>query len=61
MIYFDNAATTQIDPQVVSVIANSMEKDFANSETVYRLGLDTKRILEKAKEEIHGTPNQERI
>ena len=52
MIYFDNAATTQVDPQVVSVIADSMEKDFANSGTVYRLGLETKRKLEKAEEEI---------
>lgn len=52
MIYFDNAATTKVDPQVASVISDSMEKDFANSGTVYRLGLDTKRKLEKAEEEI---------
>ncbi len=52
MIYFDNAATTRIDPQVVSVIANSMEKDFANSGTVYRLGLEAKRKVENAEEEI---------
>ncbi len=52
MIYFDNAATTRIDPQVASVITDSMVKDFANSGTVYRLGLDVKRKLETAEEEI---------
>jgi cysteine desulfurase len=52
MIYFDNAATTKVDPQVVSVINDSMEKDFANSGTVYRLGLEAKRKLENAEEEI---------
>lgn len=52
MIYFDNAATTKVDSQVASVISNSMEKDFANSGTVYRLGLDAKRKLENAEEEI---------
>jgi len=52
MIYFDNAATTQVDSQVASIIAGSMEEDFANSGTVYRLGLDAKRKLENAEEEI---------
>ena len=52
MIYFDNAATTKVDPQVISVITDSMEKDFANSGTVYRLGLEAKRKLENAEEEL---------
>ncbi len=52
MIYFDNAATTRVDPQVTSVIASSMENDFANSGTVYRLGLEAKRKFENAAEEI---------
>ena len=52
MIYFDNAATTRVNPQVVSIISRSMETDFANSGTVYRLGLEMKRKLENAEEEI---------
>lgn len=48
MIYLDNAATTPMDPRVIEVVRNSMEKDFANSGTVYKIGLDARRNIEKA-------------
>ena len=48
MIYLDNAATTPMDPRVIEVVRNSMEKDFANSGTVYKIGLDARRSIEKA-------------
>lgn len=52
MIYLDNAATTPMDPHVIEVVKESMERDFANSGTVYQIGLDAKRNIEKAGEEI---------
>ena len=52
MIYLDNAATTKVDPLVAAVIAESMQNDFANSGAVYSLGLETKRKLKNAEEEI---------
>jgi cysteine desulfurase len=52
MIYLDNAATTPMDPQVIQCIEESMRRDFANSGAVYRLGLDAKRRIETASEEI---------
>ncbi|MFQ5451221.1 MAG: cysteine desulfurase family protein [Nitrospinaceae bacterium] len=54
MIYLDNAATTRMDPQVAEVVAESMQRDFANSGTVYRLGLDAKRRVEWAADRIAG-------
>ncbi len=52
MIYLDNAATTPMDPRVTETVEQSMRRDFANSGTVYRIGLDAKQRIEKAAEEI---------
>lgn len=52
MIYLDNAATTLMDPRVIDVMTESMRRDFANPGTVYRIGLDAKSRIEKAREEI---------
>lgn len=52
MIYLDNAATTPMDPEVIDVLTESMKRDFANSGTVYRLGLSAKQKIEEAEEII---------
>ncbi len=52
MIYLDNAATSPMDPEVVRVVQESMESDFANPGTPYKIGLDAKNKIESAKEEI---------
>ncbi|QPJ63027.1 MAG: cysteine desulfurase [Candidatus Nitronauta litoralis] len=49
MIYLDNAATTPMDPEVIEIMNRSMREDFANSGTVYSLGVETNRKLEKAR------------
>ncbi len=46
MIYLDNAATTPMDSEVIDAVQESMRKDFANSGTVYSLGLDAKQRIE---------------
>ncbi|MEE2986557.1 MAG: cysteine desulfurase family protein [Nitrospinota bacterium] len=64
MIYLDHAATTPMDPQVIEVVRQSMEAEFANSGTVYRLGLDAKMKIDRAIEEIReilGIPGTHRI
>jgi cysteine desulfurase len=55
MIYLDNAATTPMDPEVIDAVQESMRKDFANSGTVYSLGLDAKHRLEEAEEQIRNS------
>lgn len=52
MIYLDNAATTTIDARVAEVMRESMSRDFANSGSVYRIGLDVRNRIEKAREEL---------
>ena len=55
MIYLDNAATTPMDPEVIAVVHESMRRDFANSGTVYSLGLDAKKRIEEAEDRIRGS------
>lgn len=55
MIYLDNAATTPMDPEVIDAVQESMRKDFANSGTVYSLGLEAKQRLEEAENQIRDS------
>ncbi len=57
MIYLDNAATTPMDPEVIEVVEESMRRDIANSGAVYKIGLDAKKRIEKAEEEIASALN----
>ena len=57
MIYLDNAATTAISPKVMDVLKESMDSDFANSGTIYSIGLDAKKKVERAKQDISSALN----
>ena len=55
MIYLDNAATTPMDSEVIDVVQKSMRKDFANSGTVYSLGLDARKRIDEAEGQIRDS------
>jgi cysteine desulfurase len=57
MIYLDNAATTPMDPEVMDVVSESMQRDTANSGAVYRIGLDAKKRIENAEDKIASALN----
>jgi cysteine desulfurase len=64
MIYLDNAATTPMDPQVIQTVEESLRVDYANSGAVYGIGLDAKKRIERAMEEIAealGVPATHRL
>lgn len=50
MIYFDNAATTPIDPAVVEIITQSLYQDYGNASSTYGLGRDTRKKIEDARQ-----------
>ena len=52
MIYLDNAATTPVDPEIIGSLQDYMRDQFANSGTVYGIGLDAKNKIEEAAESI---------
>lgn len=52
MIYLDSAATTPMDPEIISSLQEYMRDQFANSGAVYGIGLDAKKKIEEAAERI---------
>lgn len=51
-VYFDNAATTMIAPEVVHAMQPYLEERFGNPETVYRLGREAKAGVETARQQV---------
>ncbi len=48
-IYLDNAATTQIDPEVISAMVNVMEQTYGNPSSVHGFGRKARAEIEKAR------------
>ena len=51
-IYLDNAATTQIDEDVVEIIHSSMKNNFGNPSSVHQFGRKAKSAVETARKNI---------
>ncbi|WP_088324826.1 cysteine desulfurase family protein [Polaribacter tangerinus] len=51
-IYLDNAATTKMAPEVISVISNSMELNYGNPSSTHQFGRKAKTSVEKARKQI---------
>ena len=51
-VYFDNAATTQIDPEVADLMCEQLKTQFGNPSSVHRYGRETKALVEQARKQI---------
>ncbi len=51
-VYLDNAATTQMRPEVIDKVHKSMQQFFANPSATYAAGRTSKAILEGARKKI---------
>jgi len=51
-IYFDNAATTQIDKDVIAIITQSMIDNFGNPSSAHQFGRTAKAMVEKSRKKI---------
>lgn len=51
-IYFDNAATTQIDPEVIDVMKEVMELSYGNPSSTHQIGRKAKVLIETARKNI---------
>jgi cysteine desulfurase len=51
-IYFDNAATTPIDPQVIDIITDVMKHCYGNPSSVHGHGRTAKAYLERSRRKI---------
>lgn len=51
-VYADNAATTQIAPQVLEAMLPYWKEQYGNPSTLYRLGRESKIAMEKARSQV---------
>ena len=52
MIYLDNAATTQVDPDVLEEMLPFLTKKYGNPGAIYSLGRQAKNAIETARERV---------
>ena len=52
IIYFDNAATTTVNPEVLETYIKAKTSYFANPSSIHALGQQANRLLQKAREQI---------
>ena len=54
MIYLDNAATTSLSKEVLDAMLPYLTGYYGNASAIYRLGRDSKKALETARETVAG-------
>ena len=52
ILYFDNNATTQVDPLVVAEMMPFLSEHYGNPSSPYRIGRTTREAIEKARERV---------
>src|SRR5882757_5363893 len=53
-VYFDNAATTPIDPEVLKEMFKVMENNYGNPSSIHAHGREARTLVEKARKTIAG-------
>jgi len=56
-IYFDNAATTSLDPQVLEAMMPFLIEKFGNPSSIYSYGRETRLAIEMARKSVAKTIN----
>ena len=51
-IYFDNAATTRLDPQVLEVMMPYLTEKFGNPSSIYSYGRESRLAIENARKTV---------
>jgi cysteine desulfurase len=51
-VYFDNAATTAIDPEVLKEMVNVLGSKFGNPSSIHSYGREAKALIEKARKAV---------
>lgn len=51
-VYFDNAATTQLDDEVLKEMLPYFKEYYGNASSIYRLGRESKKAMEKSREQV---------
>lgn len=51
-IYFDNAATTQLDEEVLQEMMPYLKENYGNASSIYKLGRESRKAVETSREKI---------
>ncbi len=49
MIYLDNAATTNVFPEVTEVITSVLRENFGNPSSLYSLGIESRKLIDRSR------------
>ncbi len=52
LVYFDNAATTALDPVVLDTMMPYLTEKFGNPSSIYSYGRETKMAIEAARKSV---------
>nr|WP_122011610.1 cysteine desulfurase NifS [Maliibacterium massiliense] len=52
MVYLDNAATTQVSPEVLSAMLPAFSEHYGNPSSVHAVGRDAKGLVDKARAQV---------
>ena len=53
-VYFDNAATTPVDKEVLKEMYQVMENQFGNPSSIHAHGREVRTVIEKARKTVSG-------
>ena len=56
-VYLDNAATTPLDPEVISVMSKSMKEDYGNPSSSHSFGRSSRSVIETSRRTIANLLN----
>ena len=60
VLYFDNAATTRVRPEVVDVMTKYFSENYGNPSSIYKIAQTNKAAVEKGREQIAKAINAEK-
>jgi len=56
-IYFDNAATTKIRPEVAEIMIKYLKEDYGNPSSIYKIARENKKAVDSAREQVSKAIN----
>ena len=51
-IYFDNAATTKLDDEVLKEMMPYLKENYGNASSIYKLGREARKAIEETREKV---------
>src|SRR5215217_7593029 len=56
-IYFDNAATTPVDPEVLEAVLPFLTEKFGNASSIHFFGQETRAAVDRARQQLASLIN----